>query len=117
MTAAEPAMRAGRVATLRALLLAAVVAVVIGLPAVQLFAHRPAPFGWQMYSGLPRLPQVWTLDASGTATPVEMGDVFARHRVEMDFRGLVVSALCGDGAVAVRILAQGETQPETVACQ
>jgi hypothetical protein len=69
-----------------------------------------------MYSGLPRLPQVWTLDASGTATPVQMGDVFARHRVEMDYRGLVVSALCADGVAAVRILAAGETQPETVAC-
>ncbi len=104
-------------ATVRAVLLVLVAAAMIGIPAVQLFGHRPAPFGWQMYSALPGLPTAWTISDAGLATPVDLGELFARHRVEMDYRSLLLAALCGDGVAAVRILPDGGAQTETVACR
>jgi len=82
-----------------------------------LFANRPAPFAWQMYSVLGETPQVWTVNDEGLLTEVDMSAVFARHRAELDYASIVM-ALCRrqEAVVAIRIQTTGG-DPEELTCE
>jgi hypothetical protein len=87
------------------------------VPAVTLFAHRPARFGWQMYSALPDLPQAWLVDAAGKETRVELGPLFAESRAEIDYAAALRSGLCHlPGTASVKLLEPDATVPEIVDC-
>jgi hypothetical protein len=88
------------------------------VPAAMLFAHRPARFGWQMYSALPDLPEAWVVDAAGDETRVELGMLFAESRAEIDYAAALRAGLCDlPGAVAVKVREPDEPSPQQIACQ
>ena len=88
------------------------------VPASALLASRPARFGWQMYSARPDLPKAWATDASGLETPIDMEQVFAQVRAEIDFSAALRSAVCASsGAVAVRIQDPQRAGPELLTCR
>lgn len=95
---------------------AAFLAVQLAIPAIQLFAERPARFGWHMYSGLPSLPDAWAVTADGTASPLDVRGRFAMTRAEVDYAAVLRTALCGtDGVASVRV-AYPNREPETLPC-
>jgi hypothetical protein len=90
----------------------------IAVPASALLAPRPARFGWQMYSARPDLPKAWAIDASGVETPIDMEQVFAQVRAEIDFAAALRSAVCASSrAVAVRIQDPQRAGPELLTCR
>ena len=98
-------------------LVAAFVAMQLLVPAVALFETRPARFGWQMYSALPRLPQAWVIDAAGAQRPVDLTDLFAVRRAEIDYEDVLRAGLCeATGAAAIRIQGLVSAEPETLTC-
>jgi hypothetical protein len=87
------------------------------LPAAMLFAHRPARFGWQMYSALPDLPEAWLVDAAGHETQVELGPLFAENRAEIDYAAALRAGLCElPGAAAVKVREPAQPSPELIEC-
>jgi hypothetical protein len=98
-------------------LVAAFVAMQLLIPAVALFESRPARFGWQMYSALPRLPQAWVIDSDGNQRPVDLTDLFAVRRAEIDYEDVLRAGLCvATGAAAIRIQGSAGAEMETLTC-
>ncbi len=75
-------------------LISAYLAVQLLLPSVLLFGERPARFGWQMYSTAPRLPVVVALDASGGERRIDIIDLVAGPRAEIDYAALMAQQGC-----------------------
>lgn len=95
---------------------AAFLVVQVAVPIRQLFAERPARFGWHMYSGLPQLPSAWIVEADGAETPVDLEARLAGMRGEVDYPSILAAALCAEaGVVAIRLERGGNS--ELVACQ
>lgn len=98
-------------------LVAAYLAVQLLVPALALLEPRPAHFGWQMYSALPRLPQAWVLETDGTERPVDLTELFAVQRAEIDYGDVLRTGLCdATGAAAIKLQRSGDAEPETVTC-
>ena len=87
------------------------------MPAALLFANRPAPFGWQMYSALPDLPRAWVLDAEGRESPVDLRTLFAETRAEIDYAAALRAGLCNlPAVVAVKVQEPERPSPELIEC-
>jgi hypothetical protein len=87
------------------------------VPAAALFSRRPAPFGWQMYSALPQLPQAWLVDTAGHETQVNLGALFAESRAEIDYAAALRMGLCDlPGAKSVKLLEPDARAPEIIEC-
>ena len=102
----------------RAYLISAVIVAVVAfqllVPTIALLAHRPARFGWQMYSAMPDLPHVWLVDRSGAESAVELSHYFSVQRAEVDYRKAILDGLCAvTDAAGVRIEDHGASQAVT----
>jgi hypothetical protein len=97
-------------------LVAAFLAIQLALPAVALFGPRPARFAWQMYSALPDMPRAWTVSADGSEQPIDLGQLFAVQRAEIDYAAVLRTGLCDTtGALAVKIQ-PAHADPEVIEC-
>ncbi len=87
------------------------------LPVAGLFGHRPGRMGWQMYSALPRLPVVWTVSEEGSRAPLDLANLFANQRAEIDYRSVLRANLCeATGAYAVQLMGIEGQPTETIRC-
>jgi hypothetical protein len=104
----------------RRFLVAAVVAFLAAqvlVPAVALFGPRPARFGWHMYSALPPVPEAWAVTADGTREQVDLGNLFAVQRAEIDYVAVLRAGLCAAvGAREVEIRPRAGAPVETIPC-
>jgi hypothetical protein len=97
---------------------AAFLAVQVVVPALALVGDRPGRFGWQMYSAFPGQPAAWVVEADGTEHPLDLGELFAVERAEIDYAAVLLSGLCDvTDAAAIKVERAGDTEPETVACR
>lgn len=88
----------------------------VALAVAMLFAPRPAPYGWQMYSAVPDKPPAWAV-TRGVSEPIDVEAFLVHDRAEIDYTDLVRAHGCErTGADAIRIeLADGSV--EEVACR
>lgn len=87
----------------------------IALPAQATLEPRPARFGWQMYSTMSHVPEVWTEDTTGSLTPVEVAPLMGDGRAEIHWTEPLASALCMDERVHAVIVIEREAK-ERIAC-
>ena len=101
-----------------ALFIVAWLAVQLLVPAIALVGPRPSPFGWQMYSSLPQLPDAWTVDANGALSAVDIQALFTVPRAEIDYVAALRAGLCEvSDAEAIIIRAPAAAEPERVPCR
>jgi hypothetical protein len=92
-------------------------AVQLALPTLGLLGPRPAPFAWQMYSTLRALPEAWTVDADGERHEVNIQELFAVPRAEIDYVAALRAGLCGaTDAEAILIRASSTGEVERIEC-
>ena len=65
-----------------------------GVPLVQLWAPRPARFGWQMFSAKPQRPRFSLVMRDGTLQPANLGLYVAQSRGEVDLEKALPPHLC-----------------------
>lgn len=83
-------------------LVAAIAAIELGVPAIALVGDRPARFGWQMYSGVNPAPEAWVEDPAGERHAVDLRALIADTRAEIEWAAPLAEHLCGErDAVAV----------------
>jgi hypothetical protein len=70
--------------TVRAVLVAAFLVVQFVVPAVLLFARRPARFGWQMFATHTNAPAIAAEHADGSRALLRVDDYFAFRRGDLD---------------------------------
>jgi len=87
----------------------------VAIPAHATLEPRPARFGWQMYSTKSHVPEVWTEDATGSRTAVEVGQLMGDGRAEIHWTEPLASALCMDEQVRAVVVIEGETE-ERILC-
>lgn len=75
------------------LLVLGVVAVQFAIPAIALLAEPPTRFGFQMYSGLGGV-QASTIDESGGSSQVDMDEIVAEFRPELDWSTRLPQYIC-----------------------
>ena len=101
-----------------ALFIAAWLAVQLLVPALALVGPRPSPFGWQMYSSLPQVPDAWTVDADGTVSAVDVQAFFTVPRAEIDYVAALRAGLCEvTEAEAIIIRAPRAAESERMPCR
>jgi hypothetical protein len=99
-----------------ATLVAAFLAIQVIVPAAALFGPRPARFSWQMYSALPDMPRAWVVEPDGSETALDLGQLFAVQRAEIDYAAVLRAGLCdATGAAAVRIQ-PAHAEAEVIPC-
>ena len=70
-------------------------AVQIDVPLYQFNQPRSARFGWQMYSGLRKIPQVQLVFENGEIETVEnLSQYFGRSRIDLQFQKALPKFLC-----------------------
>ncbi len=67
---------------------------------------RPARFGWQMYSTVSPVPEVWTEDAAGTRSRVDVARYMGDGRAEIVWGHPLANALCMDADVLAVIVSE-----------
>lgn len=88
------------------------------VPALMLFAQRPARFGWQMYSSLPDLPLVWRIDNQGREWPIEVTSVFAEPRAEIHYAAVLRAGVCDlPDTAKVKMVEPGHSTSELLDCE
>jgi hypothetical protein len=106
----------------RTMVVGAILAVFMGwqllVPALMLFAERPARYGWQMYSALPDLPRAWRIDSAGHEWEVEVASVFAEPRAEIHYSAVLRAGICElPDTVAMKLAERADSSPELIDCQ
>lgn len=93
----------------------AFVVIQLAVPMLALGQPRPARFGWQMYTAVSSLPEVRLEAADGTTSTVDLADLLARERADVDVSAALARHLCATtDAAAVLVTSGGEE--ERVAC-
>ena len=106
----------GTRSTIVTALVAIFLAIQVVVPAVALFGPRPSRFAWQMYSALPDMPLAWTVSADGSEQAIDLGQLFAVQRAEIDYAAVLRTGLCdATGARAVKIQ-PANAAPELIEC-
>jgi hypothetical protein len=117
-----PPGAAGRRLTLRELAVACCcalfLAVQLGVPLAQLWAPRPARFGWQMYSVLSVRPRFTLLLADGSRQEVDITAYTANMRGDMAFEQFMPPHLCRQfpRATAIEHERPGASPPQRYIC-
>ena len=93
-------------------------AVQLTVPVVALIGHRPAQFGWQMYSGSPREAVYTVALADGSQQPADPRAYAAAYRPDVGFERHLPPHLCAvvPGAVAVSVSLPGDADARTHRC-
>jgi hypothetical protein len=91
---------------------AAFLVVAFAMPVIGLFRARPASFSWHMYSVSAGLPDVSVIDRSGAELAVELDELLASRRAEVDYVPALVARLCADGQIAVVRIASDDGEEE-----
>lgn len=89
-----------------------------GVPLVQLWAPRPARFGWQMYSARQQRARFSLVKRDGTVQPVNLGRYVAQSRGEVDLEKALPPHLCRvvPDLASVQIAAPDSKQPRVFKC-
>ena len=89
-----------------------------GMPLVQLWAPRPARFGWQMFSATPQRNRFSLVMRDGTGQPVDLRLYVAQSRGEVDLEEALPPHLCRvvPDVASVRITAADSKQPRVYKC-
>jgi hypothetical protein len=82
---------------------AAFLVVALAMPVIGLFRDRPASFSWHMYSALGSLPDVTVVDVTGAELAVDLDELLASRRAEVDYVPALVERLCREDAVVVAV--------------
>ncbi len=101
--------------TVAAAVFVALAILLVALPIQATQQPRPARFGWQMYSTISPVPEVWTEDATGTRTSVDPARYMGDGRAEIIWAHLLADALCGDADVRSVIVSERGTE-ERIPC-
>ena len=99
------------------LCLAIFLAMQVAIPTLALFSERPARFGWQMYAAFPTLPDAWLVYADGREETVDLHQLFAVTRAEIDYAAALRASLCEVTDVAAIRIAPKDGSGETVPCR
>jgi hypothetical protein len=92
-------------------------AIQIGVPLVQLFAPRPAHFGWQMFAAIGRRPKFSVVMRDGTTRPVDPSPYLAERRGDLKLEAALPPHLCRIlDIAAVQILFPNSQQPQVHTC-
>jgi hypothetical protein len=85
------------------------------VPAVLLWAPRPARFGWQMFSAKPRVFRYVLVLRDGTSRPVELGRYLAQSRGEVAMDEALPPHLCRvvPGLASVRVVSAAAAAGES----
>lgn len=97
----------------------AIVAFQLGMPLVQLWAPRPARWGWQMYATLPIPPTFSVVLHNGTVQPVDSAAYVTLMRTEVDLAIVLPPHICRVTleAVAVQIQQSQTSQLGEYVCR
>lgn len=97
----------------------AVILFQLGVPLAQLWAPRPARWGWQMYATLPAPLTFSVVLHNGTVQPIDPAAYITLQRTEIDFATVLPPHLCHvtPGAVAVQIQQSQTPQLEEYVCR
>ena len=93
-------------------------AIQTAVPLVQLWAPRPARFGWQMFTGTPQRPRFSLVMRDGTRRPADPGRYVAHSRGEVDLEKALPQHLCRvvPDLASVQITAPDSKQPRVYKC-
>jgi hypothetical protein len=96
----------------------AIVVFQLGVPLAQLWAPRPARWGWQMYATLSSTPTFTVVLKTGTVQPVDPAAYVTLMRTEIDFATVLPPHICHmmPDAVAVRIQQSQTSQLGEYSC-
>ena len=88
------------------------------VPLVQLWAPRPARFGWQMFSGRQQTPRFSLVMRDGRSRPANLRLYVAYSRGEVELEKALPPHLCRvvPGVASVQITAPGSNQPRVYKC-
>lgn len=75
----------------------------VGIPLAQLWAPRPARWGWQMYATLPSTPTFSVVLANGSVQPVEPSVHLTYVRMDINLQAVLPRHLCQTVADAVTV--------------
>jgi hypothetical protein len=90
-----------------------------GVPLVQLWAPRPARFGWQMFSAKPQRARFSLVMRDGTIHPANLGRYVAQSRGEVELEKALPQHLCRvvPDIASVQITAPDSKQPRVYECR
>lgn len=81
---------------------------IVAIPVVATQQPRPARYGWQMYSTVSTVPEVWTEDESGAQRHEDITRFMGDGRAEIVWGSFLAGALCAeDGIRAVVVDERG----------
>jgi hypothetical protein len=88
------------------------------VPLVQLWAPRPARFGWQMFSATQQRPRFSLVMRDGTRRPANLRLYVAQSRGEVDLEKALPRHLCRvvPDVASVQITAPDSKQPRVYKC-
>jgi hypothetical protein len=89
------------------------------VPVVQLWAPRPARFGWQMFSAAPSRPRFSLVMRDGTVRPADLRLYVAESRGEVDLEKALPPHLCRvvPEAASVQITTPDSKLPRVYECR
>jgi len=89
-----------------------------GVPLVQLWAPRPARFGWQMFTATPQRPRFSLVMRDGTIRPADLRLYVAQSRGEVDLEKALPRHLCRvvPDVASVQIITPDAKQPRVYEC-
>jgi hypothetical protein len=96
-----------------------VLVIQVGIPLIQLWAPRPARFGWQMFTARPAPTRYTLVFHDGTRKPVDLEPYVAKSRGEMDVETALPPHLCRvvPDLASVLVLPPGARQPRVHPCR
>lgn len=97
----------------------AVVVFQLGVPLAQLWAPRPARWGWQMFATLPPNPTFTVVLETGSVQPVDPAAYFGYARGEIDSQVVLPPHVCRTipDAITVQIHHPQTTQLQEYTCR
>jgi hypothetical protein len=93
-----------------ATLFLSIAAVQVAIPVRATFEPRPARFGWQMYSTVSPVPEVWTEDAAGTRVGVDIAPLMGDPRAEILWAEPLADALCRQPDVSAVVVLERDVE-------
>ena len=93
-------------------------AIQTAVPLVQLWAPRPARFGWQMFTASPQRPRFSLVMRDGTSRPADLRRYVAYSRGEVDLENALPPHLCRvvPDVASVQVAAPDSKQPRVYKC-